>query len=169
MRTSKLLLAVAAPLFCFFSSSAAHAQEGANMWTETFKSQGLYQAHSNNCSGSETFFPLYSGASIGFCMENDERSAAIFSDAIADCAHDGKRLPEPLEWKVACQAGTLNDMTGAWEWVENTPRYYKNASYKSYFAMVAGYSSCIDITAAVVMSESSTGYSEQSIAYRCVH
>ena len=95
---------------------------GADMLTSYFDGQGLFTPHSNTCDGTESFVALFSGASVGFCIEKNERSAQHWEDARKTCAANGKRLPEPGEWKDACQnAGALglSAMVDNWEWASN--------------------------------------------------
>lgn len=140
------------------------------MWVEMFKQQGLFTPHSDICDASEVFIPMYSGSSVGFCIEINERSADLFTSARATCASVGKRLPEPSEWLVACQTPSsgLNNMTNGAEWSTNFSKYIKNATYGGYFAMFLGNGGCITSQLGVVATESWTGHSQQSFAFRCV-
>jgi hypothetical protein len=138
------------------------------MLTNYFDKQGLFTAHSNNCDGTESFVALFSGSSVGFCIEKNEHSAQYWEDARKTCAAAGKRLPEPGEWKDSCQnAGTLglSDMTGNWEWASNfsLPMYDGNGNGVG--SPVFGGSGCNHATWLWV------GYGtggENSGAFRCV-
>lgn len=142
---------------------------GSDMWTTYFGDQSLFTPHTDNCSASEAFVALYTGATLGFCIEEDERTAEAWEDARETCAQAGKRLPEPAEWKYACEdAGTLglNNMTDDWE----------HASNFSYLGAVTGYvliaasmgnGSCIHSNIAYIANY--TGGAASSFVFRCVH
>ena len=108
--------------------SRAFAQNGGyggDMWTRRMEQDGLFELHYNFCSGSEAFIAVAADGK-GFCMDEDQRTADTFDDARQDCFDEGKRLPEPVEFKYACRYGAgLNDMTDDWEWVSNFPIIYR--------------------------------------------
>mgnify|MGYP001555164085 CR=1 FL=1 len=82
---------------------------------------GLFVPHSNNCVESEAFVALTADGR-GYCIEKEERQLYTWQEARMDCAKDGKRLPEPFEWKVACSASKklgLKNMIGNWEWASS--------------------------------------------------
>lgn len=131
-------------------------------------SQGLFNPHANNCAGTETFVPLYSGASVGFCIEKTERAAQTWENARVACAAAGKRLPEPWEWKYVCNnAGTLgvSTMTDNWEWASNFALPMYNDSFYGVSAAMFGGGGC------AYASWDSVGYAtsdEASHSFRCV-
>ncbi len=95
---------------------------GTDMLNQYFMQEGLFTPHSDNCGVDEAFVEIASGSAVGFCIEEDERTAAYWEYAKKTCADDGKRLPEPWEWKYACKNATtlgLNNMTNNWEWASN--------------------------------------------------
>jgi len=51
---------------------------GSDMLTNYFDNQGLFTAHSNNCDGTESFVEIKSGSGLGYCIEKEERSSAIW-------------------------------------------------------------------------------------------
>lgn len=105
----------------------------------------------------------------GVCIEKDERVAATWEVARDDCASDKKRLPEPGEWKFACNNGTgINSMTDDFEWASNfgittddyvggagivVPKMGNGACKRASFDFVAW---------------STAGGAEASLPYRCV-
>ncbi|NKB45978.1 MAG: hypothetical protein GKS03_17075 [Alphaproteobacteria bacterium] len=101
---------------------------GTDVWTTTMAGLGLFRAHRNDCNATtEAFVKIYTNPNsvdFGICIDKDEHSAGSkeFEDARQECLDDGKRLPEPAEFKYTCdQAGTLNlnNMTDDWEWTTN--------------------------------------------------
>jgi len=143
---------------------------GTAMMTAYMDSIGLFRPHGNNCDATtEAFVPLWSGASVGYCIEKDERPAAYWTDAIRTCLSLGKRLPEPWEWQVACDnATTLNidKMINNWEWASNfaLPMLYTGSNY-GVDAAVFGNGGCN--YAAWDWLGSNYGY-RGSHAFRCV-
>ncbi len=118
---------------------------GSAMMIAHMENLGLFEPHINNCASDEAFVPLYSGASLGFCIEKNERTAAVWTDAIRTCLSLGKRLPEPWEWQVACDAaGSLGiiNMTNNWEWASNFAMPMYTGSYYGVGAPVFGYGGC---------------------------
>src|SRR5262245_56375471 len=113
---------------CLIAPSSSHAQVGLDMVNHEMISVGLYTPHRNNCNGTTEAFVAVgqngTGGNRGFCIEKDERDGTgkSWEDARQDCAGDGMRLPEPAEFKVACESAGglgLNDMTNNWEWTSN--------------------------------------------------
>jgi hypothetical protein len=120
---------------------------GTAMMTAYMDSIGLFRPHTNTCNATtEAFVPLYSGATVGFCIEKNESPVASWTEAIRTCLSLGKRLPEPWEWQVACDNATtlgLFNMTNNWEWASNfaLPIYY-GGSTAGVAAAVFGNSGC---------------------------
>ncbi len=104
------------------------AGQGTDMWTQAMSGLRLFTPHRDNCNTStEAFVLVYTNSNnvdFGFCIDKDEHSAGAldWEEAKHECLQDGKRLPEPGEYKYACnRAGTLslNDMTDDAEWSTN--------------------------------------------------
>jgi hypothetical protein len=98
---------------------------GTDMWTQAFSGLRLYTPHRDDCNATtEVFVKLYTNSNsvdFGYCIDKDEQAAQEWEDARQTCLDSSKRLPEPAEWKVACDIGTgLNNMTNAYEWAGNT-------------------------------------------------
>jgi hypothetical protein len=153
---------------CTFQSHAS-AQSALDMWTQLAEKQGLFSPHADTCDSSTESYITIGNGTLGFCMENSIRTAAIWTVAKQTCAAAGKRLPEPAEFKYACDnAGSysLSNMTGAYEWISNTTaifEYYSGGTYQA--TSVAGNSSCSDSTWGQVMGSAGT---PNSLGYRCV-
>ena len=104
---------------------------GTDMTTQAMSGLRLFTPHRNNCDDTttptEAFVKIYTNSNnvdFGFCIDIDEHSSGSkeWEDARLECLDDGKRLPEPGEFKLACDAaGTLglNNMTDDWEWSSN--------------------------------------------------
>lgn len=126
---SALLAALTTP------ASAQHTTTttavGSDFWTGSMSPE-LFQLHENGgakaCTASEVFVPVR--GVLGFCMDANENAAGAldFEDAREICAAAGKRLPEPAEYKFACQAGIpgLNNMVDDAEWASNHPILHAN-------------------------------------------
>lgn len=139
---------------------------GKDMWTGLL--QGMFTPHANDCSSSEVFLAIGPGSSTGFCIEKSERSAQAFEDARDTCIQAGKRLPEPAEYKWACQAAPagLSDMQDDYEWNSNFTFLLGNSSYGGAVASAAnGAGGC---AAGGFGFISGTG-AENSFVFRCVH
>lgn len=111
--------------YLWFLPLAAFAQTGGapDVWLGEIAREGLDRPHENYCnSTTETFISMgLSGGSRGFCIEKSERTADTWEEARQTCSSLGKRLPEPAEWKFACNNGSgLSDMTDDWEWASNS-------------------------------------------------
>ncbi|MEQ8510324.1 MAG: hypothetical protein RIB43_15065 [Rhodospirillaceae bacterium] len=110
---------VSAEEFTQWSSPAT----GSDAVTNLMGKENFFMPHEDDCSASQAFIKVWENqdsVDIGFCIEDDERVAAEWSDARDTCVNANMRLPEPGEFKLACDTGVgLNDMTDAWEWVSN--------------------------------------------------
>jgi hypothetical protein len=150
---------------------------GSDFWTGTMAPE-LFQMHENAgdraCAVTELFVPVR--GNLGFCITGSENAAGAleWEDAREACASVGKRLPEPGEYKFACQRGVpgLTDMGDDFEWVSNFPIVMPrtDASQPAIGAVivpVAGNGSCNS------MSRNFIGRSDNaapaSHAFRCVH
>lgn len=140
---------------------------GADMMTAYFDSQGYFTPHANTCSGTEAYRTLYSGASVGFCIEKDERAAQTWENARITCAAAGKRLPEFGEWKDVCKnaSTTLSviNMINDYEWASN---FAIPESAGGVFSVYAGGAGCGSANA---VGASYNGGSEGSYTFRCAH
>lgn len=141
---------------------------GQDMWTEYFEHKGLYTPHENNCGGSESFISMGPGTSLGFCLEQSQRTAAHWEAARNTCAANGMRLPEPAEWKYACDNGSgLSDMTDDWEWVGNYAfTMDSNDTYTGTKAAMAGDGGCNYGSYANVAPGNGN---LNSLTFRCLH
>ncbi len=96
---------------------------GSDSVTNLMGKENLFTPHEYDCAADEEFIQVWDnedGTDIGFCIEEDERTAAEWSDARDICVNADMRLPEPGEFKLACDNGvSVNDMTDDWEWVSN--------------------------------------------------
>jgi hypothetical protein len=148
----------------------ASAQAAIDMWTELAEKQGLFSPHVDTCDSSTESYITIGNGTLGFCMENSLRTAATWTVAKQTCAAAGKRLPEPAEFKYACDnAGSysLSNMTGAWEWASNVPSqaFFSTSDFGT-FAPIVGYTNCGSGAFGEIMSW--TGSSTASVGYRCV-
>jgi len=75
---------------------------GTSMATTYMDMRNMFVPHENNCDETEAFVPLWDGGKMGFCMEKKVRGSAVWAEAVRICLSENKRLPEPWEWKVAC-------------------------------------------------------------------
>lgn len=139
--------------------------QGSDMWTAYFSEHGMFNPHTNDCSGTEAFVKI-AGSGTGYCIEIDERTTASWIEAREACAALGKRLPELGEFKYACQnAGSLglNNMTNDPEWSSNFLIDGSAAKTAGYYSGTGG------------CNYGSTGGvnnyqgSESTFSFRCVH
>lgn len=82
---------------------------------------------------------------LGWIIERDERTAANWVVARAECLVEGMRLPEPFEWQLSCfnlmQWG-LNSMTNGREWASNTTIVWNNGSAGGVVVSTLGEGTC---------------------------
>jgi hypothetical protein len=114
------------------------------LWTDSLNAQMDFSLHEDNCTSWWVFVPIKS-ATEWICMEAEERTAKHWEDASKTCSDLWWRLPEPREWKFACQSAAtywLNNMTWNWEWSSNfaQPLYY--GSNLGVGAALAGTAGC---------------------------
>lgn len=108
---------------------------GIDMWTVAATSLRLFQPHSASvCDSSEFFVSVFTdpadGIDKGFCIESVASPATVFEDARSQCLDRGKRLPEPVELKVACKLFTLTPHpSGPTEWSSNFPTVFERAEF----------------------------------------
>jgi hypothetical protein len=96
------------------------------MMTAYMDAQGMFTPHTNNCvAATEAFVPLFTGASVGFCMDiNPQPLFMRWYAAIDYCLSQGKRLPEPNEMQFACNNNLtlgLGLLSLGSEWASNMP------------------------------------------------
>ena len=102
--------------------------------TQNISKKGLFDLHTDNCSYANgwSFINIIDGK--GFCIENNERNALTFEQARREClnieANNPARLPEPVEWKLACRQEYTNKTNGKnvtyidnYEWATNIPLF----------------------------------------------
>jgi hypothetical protein len=162
----KILSCWLVALFVVSVSGVAFADGGfgRDIWTGYIDQKGLWTPHPDDCVAAETFIASGPG-SLGFCMEDSEHAAQPYEIARKTCTDLGKRLPEPNEFKFACNAAPsgLNDMTDDWEWSSNYVRQELNASYGGHWASLMGSGGC---------KENAMGRwgttSEETYVFRCV-
>lgn len=181
----KRLCAALTLTICFFvATDQANAQNprrgygvgvaagGTDMWTQAMSGLRLFTPHRDDCNATtEVFVKVYTNSNsidFGFCIDKDEHSAGSveWEDAKHECLEDGKRLPEPGEWKFACQGATgLNNMTNSYEWASNFSYFDKPVSDWRIASHVVGNGSCKYGTAGVISSSTSVS---GVFAFRCV-
>ena len=148
---------------------------GTDMWTQAMSGLRLFTPHRNNCDDTttptEVFIKVYTNSNnvdFGFCMDKDEHSAGAkqWEDARKECLDDGKRLPEPGEFKYACDSVSgLNNMTDDPEWSGNFTILLKGSSNTGIAAPYNGNGSCNKGASTWVTS--ATG-AVTPYAFRCV-
>lgn len=170
MKRKMILAAIAFLTFSFASAVQAQTVHG-DMWTQQAEKSGLFSPHPNFCSSTEVFVTV-DGGMLGYCIEKNERSAAVWVTAKNTCMGVGKRLPEPAEFQYACKnpPSGLVDMTGNGEWVSNSaiPLSYAAGGLDTVAVPHMGYNSCYRGGFGIIASNYSTSGSEDSLAYRCV-
>lgn len=146
---------------------------GSDHWTQAMTQLGLFRVHRDDCaSATEVFIEVFTddnSVQFGFCIDKDEHSAGSveWEDARQECLDDGKRLPEPAEFKFACQIGTgLSNTTDDWEWASNfAPHTYVSGTTILYSTVLAGGAGCKSFING--NAGTSTNVS-QSLPFRCV-
>ncbi len=163
---------MAVTVFLAGGGTASAQSTYGDMWTQQAEKSGLFSPHVNNCdSSTEVFIAVDAGSTLGYCIEKNERSAAIWVNAKATCASVGKRLPEPAEFSYACKnpPGGLSNMTGNGEWVSNNAIPLYGASAADYIAVPhMGYDGCARGGYGAVATNFHPNGSEDSLAFRCV-
>lgn len=142
---------------------------GTDMWTTYIAEQNLYSPHEDDCDAATEVFVEIASSGRGFCMEVNERTAATWEEARDSCATDLKRLPEAVEWKIACRrsGSSFNQLLDGIEWVGNTATlFWPNAGAGSLMAAIVGFSpTCASISVNYVGQRDSI---ESSHSYRCL-
>ena len=175
MKALRCLLLLIAVVTLPTLAMKAHAQSGGpgDMWTAYAEKIGAASPHVNYCNSSEVFVAI-GGGSLGFCMDKDQSaSAAEWTDAKDTCAASGKRLPEPAEFKFACQnppSGLVN-MTSDPEWASNSSTvihfYNGSTNLERIVVPLMGNGSCYNGDQADTANSSNTS-ANTSFKYRCV-
>lgn len=163
-------LVIACSVLATQSDAIAYAQAARDMWVAFAEATGAFAPHHNFCTTTEAFITVGAG-DLGFCIEKDERSAAVWVAAKQACAEDGKRLPEPAEFQYVCKnlPGGVSNMTDDMEWASNIPynELLSPATGVTDLQVVSmGNGSCT-ITSSGVIGRNTTGY-QDSLPYRCV-
>jgi len=175
-----LILSICMAKILFFplqqqANAQSEAVLGNVMLTTYMVSQNMFTPHSDNC-GDDAWVPLFSGATVGFCIEKNERAAINWIDAVRTCLQAGKRLPEPAEWQLSCyHAGTLGllNMTNNFEWVSNFSQGYNLVDASSpqsdspvkIAVTITGNGSCEKSSLGLLATGDET---EDVVHYRCV-
>jgi hypothetical protein len=144
--------------------------EGGDSITKAMNNRGLFDLHDGtSCEVDEAFVEMDATTGTGLCFEVNERGAQQFEDARKTCLEVGKRLPEPAEWKIACDDaatfGLLNT-TDAHEWISNFPHQQWISGSAGIGVTLGGEGSCSDMTFGWVARNSPTS---TSFEFRCVH
>lgn len=162
-----LLLVVLQQLSIVNRASAQQGGIGGDMWTDRMNREALFTPHVNWCNSSTEVFVAVDSAGKGFCIEKDERTAAAWTAARNACLADEKRLPEPGEFRYACDTATgLNNMTDDWEWASNYAGQMVRGNYNEGLAVaVLGSGSCSATSWAWM---GTTAGNTDSLVYRCV-
>ena len=122
---------------------------GTDMFTQYIAQElDLWTPHTSAiCDASETFIEIGSSG-LGYCIETVERPGAVnFESALITCLTDGKRLPEPVEWVVACKqiappAPQISNWTNGSEWTSNFTQPLHNGSANGIGVAVQGNTNC---------------------------
>ena len=142
---------------------------GTDAWTSYMGMKGMFLPHGDNCDTSEAFIS-FSPNGEGICIETSERSAALWVNARQDCLDDGKRLPEPGEWLVACYGAAnygLSSMTNNDEWASNFAKGDLRDDYLAIAVPALGRNRCdFGTMGKVAINGSNTA---ESKTYRCAH
>ena len=87
--------------------------------------QRLFDLHSNNCSNGWSFITVIgnkdtppSSEDLGFCIEDAISPATYYDEALLNCLSRSARLPEPVEWILACKQSKGTSYS---EWTSNFP------------------------------------------------
>ncbi len=180
MKTNRIIVVVAMVIALFSLRQAgagwpvdvtvATPGLGSDMWTSAFARKGMFLLHTDDCATGEAFVDL--ATDMGYCIEEDERSAETWEEARQTCLENDMRLPEPAEYKYACTrrvALSLNDMVEDWEWASNFPHGFidHSASYAPSGLQVAklGNGGC---SKGMVGEVATLLNGELSIPFRCV-
>jgi hypothetical protein len=124
------------------------AQSSQDAWTAQLSFNKLHRS----CAAGEILVAI--NGAMGICMEStlrDGGAPAIFEVARKTCIEDGKRLPEPFEYKYACQNVIgFSDMPTSipdGEWGSNFTSFLFDPDVGhfaagSVFGTLVGYGSC---------------------------
>lgn len=169
-RTRILFTLLAVLILNAESVFAQSAALGSDVSTGFMQEMGMFRPHWNFCNSSTEGFVTVTPDGRGYCIEKAERATATWEAARNNCIADSKRLPEPGEFKVACQlAGSLSlsNMTDNPEWATNFPMVvqYISGSTTAIAAADAGNGSCAHGAFGYI---STSNGNEDSLHYRCV-
>jgi hypothetical protein len=170
MKLRVTTLPVLALALAFLTAPHAFAQTD-DAWVSEMRHEGRFLPHPNSgtraCDGGTEVFVAMGSNGGGYCFEKSERTAAQFEVARETCAALGKRLPEPAEFKYACNnAGGLSDMTDDWEWASNSVIGMLSSNDSNYVeSIVAGSGGCARLAIGHVGAFDG---STSSVPFRCV-
>lgn len=185
MRLLKQLLPVLAFAALGIASSNANAQDnprrgfnngvagmGTDMWTQAMSGLRLFTPHRDDCnSTTEVFVKVYENSNsvdFGFCIDKDEHSAGAlhWEDARNQCLSEGKRLPEPGEFKYSCDSvAGLNNMTDDYEWAQNHVQYFRFGTNTVVLSIALGNGACNKAQHGTIAYQSAVS---SSAPFRCV-
>jgi hypothetical protein len=146
--TNKVLMSDASGL-ASWSAQGGGGGIGASMFTAYMNANNMFTPHADDCAGTDVFVPLFSGATVGFCMELNIRSLITsWRYALEECMDDGKRLPEVMEFQYACYHQSslgINNMPDSQEWISNFPVLFKNSAYEGVAVPMSGGDTCFGL------------------------
>lgn len=134
----------------------------------------LFTPHRDNCDTTEVFVEVYTddnSVQFGFCIDKDEHSSGAkqWEEARDICVSEGKRLPEPGEYKFACNNATgLNNMTDDWEFASNFARSWRDSfggNVTGAVTVAAGNGGCPRLTQPLVANALG---GKDTMVFRCV-
>ena len=137
--------------------------------------------HIDDCNGTNEKFvhmAAQGGVDYGLCMERYDRAADEWGDASNTCKMAGKRLPDYIEWRKACdgktsgEAGTTDpfysNITGDWEWASSRPGPTE-FGLPGAGAVIAGLTDCAMVAFGLVRTDDGFNpHIEGTGAFRCV-
>lgn len=79
-----------------------------------------------------------------FCIEQEERTAETFWNAVVACFNEDARLCDWNEWYQSCIDSSLglNDMVNNWEWCDNAVNWHTGSNQS--YVRIAGETDCTD-------------------------
>lgn len=149
------------------------AGQGTDMWTQAMSGLRLFTPHRDDCNATtEVFVKVYENSNnidFGFCIDKDEHSSGAlhWEDARKTCLDEGKRLPEPGEFKYSCDSvAGLNNMTDDYEWTQNSVQHMRLGTTNNLvYAITLGGGACNKTTTGTVAYQTAAS---SSLPFRCV-
>ena len=113
----------------------------------------------------------FTQANKNYCIEIDERTPAIYYDAIIACGDIGAKLCSWDDWYYACQDAQIsleiNDEIGNWEWLDEGGNNISTAQSATNTTHITGETGCKDrFTGPIKLSSDGTFV---SLPYRCCY